>query len=239
MEKDSLFDEEYAEIEFITLPKKYVDIWKNDSNGDRHHAVVRYEKEFFTPSEASALLKELKAYDKDGLHDGGNMYGVRWQSGRKTIQVADPGVPVYKYTGSSATKTEPFDNYPTLKKIRATLYDRTGYWFNFCLYNSYPLDSKLGWHSDNEKNMVELSPIGSLSFGFERRFRVRMIDTHEVVFDEFLDSGSLLLMESGCQKLTEHCIWSLTEKQIEDIYAKEWEEGTIRINLTFRMMIPQ
>jgi alkylated DNA repair dioxygenase AlkB len=250
-------EEGYAIIKCIELPPKLVDIRANDVDGNPQHAVVRYDKTFFTPEEAAEFYKELRAYDRDGLNDGGNMYGVKWQSGRKTIQVSDPGVPVYKYTGSSAKKTEPFTNYPAIERIRDILLDRTGYMFNFCLYNSYPLDSKLGWHSDNEKNMlaryryfknvVAPSPIGSLSFGFKRRFRVRTIgDTpglgaRSSVLDEFLESGSFLIMEEGCQQLTEHCIWTLTEKQMEAIKAEigpGWEEETIRINLTYRMMVP-
>lgn len=229
MEKE---DEGYAIINF--LPRKHVDILHTDTDGNINRAIVRYDKKFFTSAEAADLIEELRSYDGDGLHDGGNMYGVKWESGRKTIQISDPGVPVYKYTGSSAKQTEPFDRYPTIERIRQILYDYTGYWFNFCLFNSYPLDSKLGWHSDNEKNMVDLSPIGSLSFGFERRFRVRTTDDHKIVFDEFLESGSLLIMEEGCQKITEHCIWPLTELQMQEIT----EQDTLRINLTYRMMTP-
>jgi hypothetical protein len=237
--ENTLFDwEGYPIIDFVSLPPKLVDIQDKDENGILQNASVRYEKEFFTPEDSIVLLKELRSYDEDGLNDGGTMYGVNWISGRKTIQISDPGVPVYKYTGSSAKHTEPIDKYPAIEKIRRILYDKTGIWFNFCLYNSYPLDSKLGWHSDNEKNMVSQSPIGSLSFGFKRRFRVRNTATHDILFDEFLESGSLLIMEDGCQSITEHCIWALTEKQMEDIKAEYSEEETFRINLTFRRMVP-
>lgn len=231
----------YANVIFVDLPPVLVDIRQKDADGIPRHVVVRYENEFFSPEEAAELLVGLREYNVHGLNDGGNMYGVQWLSGRKTIQVSDPGVPVYKYTGSSAKHTEPFADYPILEYIRDILYKRTGYRFNFCLYNSYPLDSKLGWHSDAEKNMVDLSPIASLSFGFERRFRIRKMEGHEVVFDKPLESGSLLLMEEGCQKITEHCIWPLTEKQMEEIkasYGVDWEVETFRINLTYRMMVP-
>ncbi len=223
------------EIHFIQRPPIKVDFSENHpKTGLPIRCRIRYKKHFFSPNEAAKIYKQLKTYNQYGLNDGGNMYGKIWKSDRKTIQVSDPGIPIYKYTGSSAKKTEPFTDFPVLERIRDILYDRTGYQFNFCLYNSYTPDAKLGWHSDSEKNMVKGSPIASLSFNFKRRFRVRKLD-NSIVFDDFLESGSLLIMEDACQELTEHCLWNLTKTELENI-----PEGvdTIRINLTYRIMVP-
>jgi len=197
-------------------------------------AIIKYETNFFSKTESASLLKRLCAYAKDGLHDKGNMYGVDWISDRKTIQIGDEGVPVYKYTGSSATETIRFERYPTIKSIREIVYERTGVWCNFCLYNHYISSAKLGWHSDNERNMVPRSPIVSFSFGFRRRFRVRDTETHEIVFDDYLESGSILIMEEDCQALTEHCIEKLTKKETK---ALDENEENIRVNLTLRRMV--
>ncbi len=210
-----------------------IDLEKNVDGVDLR-ALVRYQRKFFSVTQSEILLKKLCAYGDHGLHDGGNMYGVEWESERKTIQVGDIGVSVYKYKGSSATETIRFENYPAIKYIRQIVYDRTGIWCNFCLYNHYTTRAKLGWHSDNEKNMVPRSPIVSFSFGFRRRFRVRETTAHEILFDDHLDSGSILVMDEDCQALTEHCIMELTKKETD---ALDENEENIRINLTLRQMI--
>lgn len=237
---------ENAPIKLLSAPKIVVKYKQDDEKGAERLCLIRYNASYFEKDEAERLYLELRGYMDDGKNDRGVMYGVQWESGRKTIQISDPGVRVYKYTGSSATETKPFSEYPAIEFIRNKLYEECGYYFNFCLYNAYPLNSDLGWHSDNEKDMVVRDPklplhkrgttIGSLSFGYERRFRVRKIGTHESVFDETLESGSLLVMDNETQNLTQHCIWKLTEKQMGEILKMHSEEDTIRINLTFRVM---
>jgi alkylated DNA repair dioxygenase AlkB len=80
--------------------------------------------------------------------------------------------------------------------------------------------------------MVQDSPIASISIGLKMRFRVRTISDHTILFDDYLESGSCLIMEKQMQKLTEHCVWGFSKKELEIIDPDE-----IRVNLTFRMMI--
>lgn len=220
----------YALLTLIQKPKVVVDY---SLRKDR--AKVRYVKSFFNPIRSNYIFNELLTYRFAGVKDGGIMYGVKWESERKTIQIAEPGVGVYKYTGSAAKETISFDQFPIIKEIKDILYEHTGYEFNFCLYNCYTLNSKLGWHSDKEDNMIKDSPIASLSFGFKRRFRIRSIYDGKDLFDEYLEPGSLLLMEDQTQALTEHCVWNIGKKKMKE-YEELPEEETIRINLTYRVM---
>lgn len=199
-------------------------------------AIIRLQKAYYNGEQAQALFTELTDYNTRGLIDGGLFRGKQWESERATIQVADAGVPLYKYTGSRPTKTEPFDYYPAIQRIRQDVRQRTGYDYNFTLYNSYTKDAVLGWHSDKEKNMVARSPIISLSFGFPRRFRVRAKESHDILLDIWLEAGDLLIMEEDCQELTEHCVWNLTKKELEHFTGIP-DEQMFRINLTGRTMV--
>jgi alkylated DNA repair dioxygenase AlkB len=90
----------------------------------------------------------------------------------------------------------------------------------------------LGWHSDDEADMVSGKPIASISLGDLRRFRVRSKADNEVVWDRKLDHGSLVVMEGRCQELTQHCIWKLSETDVKEGDVR----FGLRINLTFRVM---
>lgn len=199
-------------------------------------AIVRLQKGYYNVEEAQALFTELADYNTRGVIDGGLFRGKQWESERVTIQVADLGVPLYKYGGSRATKTEPFDDYPGIQRIRQDICTRTGYDYNFTLYNSYTKNTVLGWHSDKENNMVACSPIIILSFGFPRRFRVRAKDSHDILLDIWLEAGDLLIMEEDCQELTEHCVWNLTKKEVEHFMGIP-DEQMFRINLTGHTMV--
>ena len=210
------------------LPPVVIDLEK-----DGLHAVVRFTPNYLSEEEAAAAFEELSAYNDDGLNDGGNMYGNVWQSERKTIQIGDVEprrVRVYKYTGSSAKFVTSFDEYPGIKRLRDKIHEDTGYYFNFCLYNSYTPEAKLGWHSDGEKDMVPGEPVISLSLGDPRRFRMRDTQTHEILWDDYLTSGSSLIMEDDTQKLLEHSLWAITTKD------QNMVDCGFRINLTFRVM---
>lgn len=194
-------------------------------------ALIRYQPSYFTPKEALDLFHKLKKYEGDaenatGITPGGKPY----IADRRTIQIADPGIRAYKFNGSTATKPEPFSNYPVIEELREKIYYDTGVMPNFCLYNAYISTAKLGWHSDSEKDMVPGSIISSLSFGDVRRFRVRRKSDHSIVKEFYLESGSYLSMEGDCQKTMDHCIWDLTQKELRNI------DHNLRINLTFRIL---
>lgn len=221
---DYALDEDgYYKLVFVVLPKIVI-------NEDQ--AIVRYNPSYVPTKKALSLFNALQKYEGDAQNaQGRTPAGKPYVAERRTIQISDPGIRVYKFNGSTASVPENFETYPVIAKLREQLYQDTGVWTNFCLYNAYTPEAKLGWHSDNEKDVVADSVILSLSFGDVRRFRVRRIDDHKKVKDFYLKSGSLLTMEGKCQKVMQHSVWDLTKKELEtDVVHGR------RINLTFRVL---
>jgi alkylated DNA repair dioxygenase AlkB len=100
----------------------------------------------------------------------------------------------------------------------------TGAKYNACLLNLYHEGEEgMGWHQDNEKEIVEGSSIASLSFGAVRKFAFKHAKTNERL-DIELAHGSLLDMKGTIQQHWYHSLPKTTRiKQM-------------RINLTFRLM---
>jgi len=202
--------------------------------------IVKYHPDYLSGDEADSAFLDLLNYQVSAKKETGVMFGKSWTSERRTIQISEPGVRVYKYSGASASSTLAFEEVEVVKKIRDGLRKKYGTFFNFCLVNYYPVvftqdgevDTKktpvLRWHSDDEDDMVAGKPIASISLGDSRRFRVREKGSNVVRWDHPLEHGSLVIMEGDCQERTEHCIWSLA-KNDKMMFG-------IRINLTFRVM---
>jgi alkylated DNA repair dioxygenase AlkB len=81
----------------------------------------------------------------------------------------------------------------------------------------------MGWHQDNEKEMVAGSSIASLSFGAARKFAFKHATTNERL-DIELANGSLLDMKGAIQQYWYHSL------------PKTKRIKQMRINLTFRLM---
>lgn len=97
--------------------------------------------------------------------------------------------------------------------------------FNACLLNLYHAGNEgMGWHSDNEKTIVENSAIASISLGAARKFSFKHKISNQTISLN-LASGSLLLMKGETQKYWLHSLPKST-KVLES-----------RINLTFRRMV--
>ena len=96
--------------------------------------------------------------------------------------------------------------------------------YNACLLNLYHNgDEGMGWHSDNEKEIITNSSIASLSIGAQRKFAFKhklTKETHSLI----LENGSLLEMKGTIQQHWLHCL------------PKSKKVQTPRINLTFRQM---
>lgn len=98
--------------------------------------------------------------------------------------------------------------------------------FNSVLLNLYRDGSdSMGWHSDDEKEILAGSAIGSVSFGTTRRFMFRRRDNRNIKIDLELAQGDFLVMRGETQKFWQHQV----PKTAKKIGA--------RINLTFRVMI--
>ena len=148
------------------------------------------------------------------------MFGKEIITKRKVAFYSDP---LIAYTYASRTKIGlPWkETLITLKNIVASI---TKEKYNACLLNLYHNgEEAMGWHCDNEKEIVANSSIASLSIGVSRKFSFK----HKVTKDTKsiqLENGSLLEMKGPIQQ---HWWHSLPK-------SKKITES--RINLTFRQM---
>ena len=130
----------------------------------------------------------------------------------------------FEYTYSNITKRDiPFTK--ELLQLKSIIELKTGEQFNSCLLNLYHTgDEGMGWHSDAEKDLKKNGAIGSLSFGAERKFSFKHIETKETV-SVILEHGSLLVMKDATQTNWLHRL-PPTKKTTKP-----------RVNLTFRTIV--
>jgi alkylated DNA repair dioxygenase AlkB len=97
--------------------------------------------------------------------------------------------------------------------------------FNFALCNEYA-DGEvgLGWHADDEHDLVRDAPIASLSLGATRDFALRLGRAGRAVATVALASGSLLIMGGATQRHYQHRVPPRARCEHK------------RLNLTFRVM---
>ena len=149
------------------------------------------------------------------------MFGKEITTKRK---VAFYGEESIEYTYSNKTKKSLLWNGPLLD-IKNKIEQITETSYNACLLNLYHDGNEgMGWHSDDEKEIVPNSSITSMSFGAERKFSFKHKSTKETV-SVMLENGSLLEMKGTIQQ---HWLHQL---------PKTTKVSSPRINLTFRQMI--
>jgi alkylated DNA repair dioxygenase AlkB len=96
--------------------------------------------------------------------------------------------------------------------------------YNACLLNLYHEGEEgMGWHRDNEKEIVAESSIASVSLGAARKFAFKHATTNERL-EIILANGSLLDMKGAIQQYWYHSL------------PKTKKVKQMRINLTFRLM---
>lgn len=151
------------------------------------------------------------------------MFGKEIITKRKVAFFSDPSIS-YRY----ASKTKiglPWTS--TLITIKNRIESITKESYNACLLNLYHNgEESMGWHSDNEKEIITNSSIASLSLGANRKFSFKHKVSKETVSIE-LEDGSLLEMKGSVQAHWWHAL--LKSKKVTDA----------RINLTFRQMHTQ
>lgn len=141
---------------------------------------------------------------------------------RKTVSYGDRDLK-YKYSGKQQQALPWTDE---LLEVATKLDDPK---INFVLINRYPSgNAGIGWHADDERDIVPNSTIYSLSIGDPRRFLLRVAKTGEQVLDVELPSGSLLTMEGSTQQHLEHSVPKTTAKA---------HQNQVRYNLTFRSIV--
>lgn len=148
------------------------------------------------------------------------IYGKKIPLPRKTAWYGDAGSS-YSYSGLKLDP-EPWTNelFELKSKIESLL---TGELFNSVLLNLYrDGNDKVGWHSDNEKELGINPRIASLSLGATRRFDIKHKTEPNLSHQFELTNGSLLVMKGAMQHHWLHQI--PVQKRVV----------LPRINLTFR-----
>ena len=148
------------------------------------------------------------------------MFGKAITTKRKVAFYADQNI---DYTYSNVKK-KGLSWTPELLKIKSLIETHTGATYNACLLNLYHNGEEgMGWHSDDEKEIIPNSSIASLSIGAERKFAFKHKLTKETV-NLILENGSLLEMKGPIQQHWWHSLPKTKKVQAP------------RINLTFRQM---
>ena len=148
------------------------------------------------------------------------MFGKEITTKRKVAFYADKGI---QYTYSQKTK-QGLDWIPILNELKLDVEKHTFQKYNACLLNYYHDGTEgMGWHADNEKEILPNSSIASLSLGADRKFSFKHKISKETV-SILLENGSLLEMKGAIQKHWWHAL------------PKSTKIKAPRINLTFRQM---
>lgn len=195
--------------------KKITDLLPADGIAE-YYGPVMAEKDAVAYFEK--LLKEI-----DWKNDEALIFGRHYITKRKAAWYGDQG---YQYTYSNRTK-HALQWTNSLLEIKSGIEKILGIDFNSCLLNLYhDGDEGMAWHSDDEKSLAINGVIASVSFGAERKFSFRHKSTKETV-SLVLENGSLLVMRGSTQVNWLHRL------------PKSKKILSPRINLTFRIMVPQ
>jgi alkylated DNA repair dioxygenase AlkB len=186
--------------------------------------LLQYHPLLFDPQEQSLLMNALQE-EIPWKQEHIKLFGKTHPTPRLTAWHGDTHC-VYKYSG---VVNQPFPWTPSLLTIKTRIESlANGATFNCVLLNFYSDGSdKMGWHSDDEKELGPNPSIASVSFGATRRFDFKHKTEANTKFSIHLESGSLLLMQGDMQHHWLHQI--PTQKRIQEP----------RINLTFRYIPPQ
>lgn len=176
---------------------------------------------FLPESLAKRLFKVLEqtiAWRQESITFKGN---VIVPMPRLTAWYGDPGAR-YFYSG---IQNEPLPWTTELYALRIFCESAFGgeSFLNSCLLNFYRSGSdSIGYHTDNENDLVERSLIATISLGGPRTFHLRSRHDKRDVRKVVIENGSLLVMHDNCQQDWLHGI------------PKEPELTEPRISATFR-----
>ena len=199
-----------------------MNLFQSSENLLPYNGWASYEPRLLSKSESDDLMgylmKEI-AWQKEKLI----LFGKPIEMRRKIAWLGDKPFQ-YNYGGSTKTASLWPEGMQGLKKqIEASAKTK----FNSCLLNLYfDGDDGMGWHSDNEKELIKNATISSISLGAERPFKFK----HNTTGDQIkitLESGSLLLMGGETQQFWKHAL------------PKTKKSKTPRVNLTFRLFDEQ
>ena len=162
------------------------------------------------------LLKNIEWKNEEII-----MFGKEIISKRKVAFYGDDGI---EYTYSNKTKKGLVWTAPLLN-IKSIIENYTKVNYNGCLLNLYHDGNEgMGWHSDDEKEIIPNSSIASVSIGIERKFSFKNKASKETVSIQ-LENSSLLEMKGTIQRNWLHAL------------PKSKKITQPRINLTFRQFL--
>jgi alkylated DNA repair dioxygenase AlkB len=182
---------------------------------------LQYHENIFDAQSHIALFDSLK-HDVAWKQHHIKLFGKVHPTPRLVAWYGDPHC-TYTYSGVVNTPLAWTPTLLTIKdRIEQLLYPAK---FNCVLLNFYrDGHDKMGWHSDDEKELGPNPSIASVSFGSTRRFDFKHKTDPSNKFSLELHSGSVLLMQGDMQH---HWLHQLpAQKRIL----------TPRINLTFRFI---
>lgn len=180
---------------------------------------ILFMRNFFTPSEAKTYF-DLLQNNINWKQEEVKFYGKIFPIPRKTAWYGYEGFN-YSYSGINCYPEIWTKELMEIKyKIERFIPDED---FTSVLLNLYSNgNDKMGWHSDDEKELGKNPTIASVSLGETRRFDIKHKQNPELHFKFELTSGSLLIMRGALQH---HWIHQIpTQKKVKNA----------RINLTFR-----
>ena len=133
----------------------------------------------------------------------------------------------YSFSGTTVEARDEAE-VPLLKELRLYVEEKTGVAFNFVFINYYETgQNTIGWHSDDEKDMVAGATIGSLTFGTSRDFDFRLKKDSSVKHRVQLHDNHLLLMLHPTNRDWHHSL------------PRRARVNQPRVNLTFRQFKTQ
>ncbi|MBR8827880.1 MAG: alpha-ketoglutarate-dependent dioxygenase AlkB [Gomphosphaeria aponina SAG 52.96 = DSM 107014] len=182
------------------------------------NADVVFYPGLFSPPQSDNFLTQLSNHI-NWRHEPIKFWGKDVLQPRLTAYYGDKP---YRYSGIAM---QPASWTPTLLEIKSVIEPLAGVNFNAVLINLYrDGNDRIGWHSDDEKDLAHGCVIGSVSFGATRRFLFRRRDNHHRKIELLLHNGDFLMMAGTTQQFWQHQV-PKTAKKIGP-----------RINLTFRVI---
>lgn len=199
-------------------------------------------REFWQHNHFYFIEDKLRLIDKDGrveylpqiFNSSSDRFGqlltkCHWQTERVKVygkwhelrrQTAWYGTANHRYSGQ-VKQAQAW--LPELLEIGTRVQQLTGEIYQGILLNYYPDGlAGIGWHADDERDLLPGRAIASVSFGGTRRFELRHRSGETLSVN--LENGSVLIMAGELQKHWKHRI--PIQKRISEP----------RINLTFRVM---
>ena len=170
---------------------------KTTANGND----LEYEPGFLDNEIADELLAHV-LFDLPWREELVKMFGETFIAPRISCALADEGC-TYRYRGS---QSEPIRLTCQVDELRRNLREELDVRFNYVLATQYRNGSDyVGWHADDERDLVPGQTIANVSLGEAREFRIKNRDGS---FDERITTthGSLLCMRGDILRSTKHTL---------------------------------